>query len=127
MSECGSQESQNPHPVSQKTRDRVGHPCVGVRFSRLFATSSCAVSCTAQKVAITFDDLPLNGELPAGVTRVEIDAGHAGGVEEAACAGGVWVRQCAETGRESRCGGGVEVVGGVGAGGESYVYAYGFE
>jgi peptidoglycan/xylan/chitin deacetylase (PgdA/CDA1 family) len=28
--------------------------------------------CAAQKVAITFDDLPLNGELPAGVTRVEI-------------------------------------------------------
>jgi peptidoglycan-N-acetylglucosamine deacetylase len=26
----------------------------------------------AQKVAITFDDLPLNGDLPAGVTRVEI-------------------------------------------------------
>jgi peptidoglycan/xylan/chitin deacetylase (PgdA/CDA1 family) len=28
--------------------------------------------CAAQKVAITFDDLPLNGELPAGVTRVDI-------------------------------------------------------
>ena len=28
--------------------------------------------CSAQKVAITFDDLPLNGELPPGVTRVEI-------------------------------------------------------
>jgi peptidoglycan-N-acetylglucosamine deacetylase len=28
--------------------------------------------CAAQKVAITFDDLPLNGELPAGVTRGEI-------------------------------------------------------
>ena len=28
--------------------------------------------CAAQKVAITFDDLPLNGDLPAGVTRVEI-------------------------------------------------------
>ncbi len=26
----------------------------------------------AQKVAITFDDLPLNGQLPAGTTRVEI-------------------------------------------------------
>jgi len=26
----------------------------------------------AQKIAITFDDLPLNGELPPGVTRVEI-------------------------------------------------------
>ena len=30
----------------------------------------CA-ACAAQKVAITFDDLPLNGELPPGVTRAE--------------------------------------------------------
>ena len=29
-------------------------------------------ACCAQKVAITFDDLPLNGELPPGVTRVDI-------------------------------------------------------
>lgn len=28
--------------------------------------------CAAQKIAITFDDLPLNGELPPGVRRVEI-------------------------------------------------------
>src|ERR1700683_4720098 len=28
--------------------------------------------CAAQKIAITFDDLPLNGELPPGVTKVEI-------------------------------------------------------
>jgi peptidoglycan/xylan/chitin deacetylase (PgdA/CDA1 family) len=28
--------------------------------------------CAAQKLAITFDDLPQNGELPPGVTRVEI-------------------------------------------------------
>ena len=28
--------------------------------------------CSAQKVAITFDDLPLNGELPPGVTRAQI-------------------------------------------------------
>jgi peptidoglycan/xylan/chitin deacetylase (PgdA/CDA1 family) len=27
--------------------------------------------CAAQKLAITFDDLPLNGELPPGVTRTE--------------------------------------------------------
>lgn len=26
----------------------------------------------AQKVAITFDDLPLNGDLPPGMTRVEV-------------------------------------------------------
>jgi peptidoglycan/xylan/chitin deacetylase (PgdA/CDA1 family) len=28
--------------------------------------------CAGQKVAITFDDLPLNGDLPPGVTRVQI-------------------------------------------------------
>jgi peptidoglycan/xylan/chitin deacetylase (PgdA/CDA1 family) len=28
--------------------------------------------CAAQKVAITFDDLPLNGDLPPGVTRVQV-------------------------------------------------------
>jgi peptidoglycan/xylan/chitin deacetylase (PgdA/CDA1 family) len=28
--------------------------------------------CGAQKVAITFDDLPLNGDLPPGITRVEV-------------------------------------------------------
>lgn len=28
--------------------------------------------CSAQKVAITFDDLPLNGDLPPGVTRTQI-------------------------------------------------------
>jgi peptidoglycan/xylan/chitin deacetylase (PgdA/CDA1 family) len=28
--------------------------------------------CVAQKAAITFDDLPLNGDLPPGVTRVQI-------------------------------------------------------
>jgi peptidoglycan-N-acetylglucosamine deacetylase len=32
----------------------------------------CSGFCFAQKVAITFDDLPLNGLLPPGVTRVEI-------------------------------------------------------
>jgi len=37
----------------------------------LFLFSFVNVS-TAQKVAITFDDLPLNGDLPPGVTRVQI-------------------------------------------------------
>jgi peptidoglycan/xylan/chitin deacetylase (PgdA/CDA1 family) len=32
----------------------------------------CGGLCAGQKIAITFDDLPLNGELPAGVTRVQI-------------------------------------------------------
>jgi peptidoglycan/xylan/chitin deacetylase (PgdA/CDA1 family) len=31
-----------------------------------------AVPCVGQKVAITFDDLPLNGSLPTGVSRVQI-------------------------------------------------------
>jgi len=31
-----------------------------------------AQACAAQKLAITFDDLPLNGDLPAGVMRVQI-------------------------------------------------------
>lgn len=31
-----------------------------------------ATPCLAQKVALTFDDLPLNGTLPAGVTEVDI-------------------------------------------------------
>lgn len=34
--------------------------------------SLTACVCAAQKVAITFDDLPLNGDLPPGVTRVQI-------------------------------------------------------
>jgi peptidoglycan-N-acetylglucosamine deacetylase len=32
----------------------------------------CMAACVAQNLAITFDDLPLNGELPPGVTRVQI-------------------------------------------------------
>ena len=50
---------------------RHGSP---LRWSSLFLFSLvlfCSV-CAAQKVAITFDDLPLNGELPAGATRVGI-------------------------------------------------------
>jgi peptidoglycan-N-acetylglucosamine deacetylase len=38
--------------------------------SLIFALMFCGV-CTAQKLAITMDDLPLNGSLPAGVTRAE--------------------------------------------------------
>jgi peptidoglycan/xylan/chitin deacetylase (PgdA/CDA1 family) len=39
------------------------------RFALILLFSSL---CFGQKVAITFDDLPLNGDLPGGVTRVEI-------------------------------------------------------
>jgi peptidoglycan-N-acetylglucosamine deacetylase len=38
----------------------------------VFTLSLTASVCSAQKVAITFDDLPLNGDLPPGVTRVQI-------------------------------------------------------
>src|SRR5271168_2808177 len=42
------------------------------RSARLFICSLAFVGiCAAQKVAITLDDLPLNGLLPPGVTRVE--------------------------------------------------------
>jgi peptidoglycan-N-acetylglucosamine deacetylase len=39
-------------------------------FAAIFISLSCAVS-LAQKIAITMDDLPLNGKLPAGVSRAE--------------------------------------------------------
>src|SRR3974390_3105327 len=44
-----------------------------VRSSSLavFILLCCGIG-SAQKIAITFDDLPLNGELPPGVTRVDI-------------------------------------------------------
>jgi peptidoglycan-N-acetylglucosamine deacetylase len=38
----------------------------------VFTLSLTAGVCSAQKVAITFDDLPLNGDLPPGVTRMQI-------------------------------------------------------
>lgn len=40
----------------------------------VFILLSClgASVCVGQKVAITFDDLPLNGDLPPGMTRVQI-------------------------------------------------------
>ena len=43
-----------------------------MRIPLLQALCLIAIVCPAQKVAITFDDLPLNGDLPPGVTRVEI-------------------------------------------------------
>ena len=38
----------------------------------VFCLASFSGKCTAQKLAITLDDLPQNGGLPPGVTRVEI-------------------------------------------------------
>jgi peptidoglycan/xylan/chitin deacetylase (PgdA/CDA1 family) len=40
--------------------------------STLLGVLFIATLCPAQKVAITFDDLPLNGDLPSGITRVQI-------------------------------------------------------
>jgi hypothetical protein len=59
----------------------------------------CGVG-AAQKLAITFDDLPLNGELPPGVTRTET-ARNVLAILKAACASGVWIRECEEARRES--------------------------
>jgi peptidoglycan-N-acetylglucosamine deacetylase len=42
-----------------------------MKFS-LFISVLIVNVCAAQKAAITFDDLPLNGDLPPGVTRVQI-------------------------------------------------------
>jgi peptidoglycan-N-acetylglucosamine deacetylase len=45
-----------------------------IRFCSFFALtflSAFCVLCSAQKLAITFDDLPRNGELPPGVTQAE--------------------------------------------------------
>jgi peptidoglycan-N-acetylglucosamine deacetylase len=41
-------------------------------FALIYFFSVAVSACAAQKLAITFDDLPLNGELPAGVTRLQI-------------------------------------------------------
>lgn len=43
-----------------------------MKFPLVISMLLIANVCPAQKVAITFDDLPLNGDLPPGVTRVEI-------------------------------------------------------
>src|ERR1700756_929315 len=43
-----------------------------MKFSLVISVLLIVNVCAAQKVAITFDDLPLNGDLPPGVTRVQI-------------------------------------------------------
>jgi peptidoglycan/xylan/chitin deacetylase (PgdA/CDA1 family) len=73
--------SENPESKSPPLRQAQSRRCrtnfdKGRAPSRvfllfLFLFLLCG-ACAAQKVAITFDDLPLNGELPAGVTWVEI-------------------------------------------------------
>src|SRR6266496_3701732 len=80
-----------------------------------------AGACGAQKVAITFDDLPLNGDLSPGLTRVEITRNTLAVLQKRPCACGVWIRECQEIGRECGCRGGVEVVGRGGTAGKSYI------
>ncbi|HEX3819101.1 MAG TPA: polysaccharide deacetylase family protein [Candidatus Sulfotelmatobacter sp.] len=46
-----------------------------MRFRLLMLLVVSGTCCFAQKIAITFDDLPLNGILPPGVTRTEIARG----------------------------------------------------
>ena len=43
----------------------------GYSWTCVFSVMLAGV-CVAQKVAITFDDLPLNGDLPPGMTRVDV-------------------------------------------------------
>src|ERR1700756_1269995 len=43
-----------------------------MKFSLVISVLLIVNVCAAQKAAITFDDLPLNGDLPPGVTRVQI-------------------------------------------------------
>src|SRR5271163_5239511 len=45
------------------------HPRVLLASIVIFLTLCCV--CPAQKLAITFDDLPRNGDLPPGVTQTE--------------------------------------------------------
>jgi len=43
-----------------------------IRLLSFVVFYALSIACRAQKVAVTFDDLPLNGDLPPGVTRVDI-------------------------------------------------------
>jgi peptidoglycan-N-acetylglucosamine deacetylase len=43
-----------------------------ILFSIILLLAACATPSSAQGVAVTFDDLPLNGELPPGTSRVQI-------------------------------------------------------
>jgi peptidoglycan-N-acetylglucosamine deacetylase len=63
-------KSKSPPCLAKRRRDKSGAP--SRVFPLVFLLLLFCGVCVAQKVAITFDDLPLNGELPAGVTRAEI-------------------------------------------------------
>ncbi len=43
-----------------------------MKFALVISLCALATLCSAQKVAVTFDDLPLNRDLPPDVTRIEI-------------------------------------------------------
>jgi peptidoglycan/xylan/chitin deacetylase (PgdA/CDA1 family) len=65
------QETEDRLRLVQERRDKGGSPSRWASLVCLLFFVGVG-ACAAQKVAITFDDLPLNGDLPAGVTRVEI-------------------------------------------------------
>jgi hypothetical protein len=54
--------------VVLSTRKRI--PMLKTMLAALLALVPAL--CVAEKVAVSFDDLPLNGSLPAGVTEVDI-------------------------------------------------------
>ena len=55
-------------PPSRKRREKGGALSIRAGLIFLLLVLLACWTCAAQKVAITFDDLPLNGDLPPGVT-----------------------------------------------------------
>ena len=88
--------------------------------------SDCRIS-SAQKVAITFDDLPLNGDLPPGVTRVQIARDTLAVLKKWHVPASVWIRQCEETGRQSDAAEALKIWAAAEPFGESYIRTSGFE
>jgi hypothetical protein len=62
------------HRRDSCTIDRLDDKETVSMLKRMFAAllMLAPALCAAEKVAVTFDDLPLNGSLPAGVTEVDI-------------------------------------------------------
>ena len=65
------ENAESKSPLCRTNREKHGASSRLSFFLFLLLLLFCGVG-AAQKVAITFDDLPLNGELPPGVTRVQI-------------------------------------------------------
>ena len=65
--------------LAHKAREKWGTRILSPRGTVIAMKLSCgtlfvliATACFAQNIAITFDDLPLNGALPSGVTKTQI-------------------------------------------------------